>query len=233
MKLISTVALIVLIAVWYDASPTKSHLGSQETSTFPDVSADKTFEYFKEVALKSEFGASDKGLIKKWMVPIKLEIAGDPTPTDLETVEAVTRELKLLTRLPIEVVKANTGNMRIRFTPEENFKKFIPTYQLGNSGFFWLNWDETKQIIGAEILISTTGVTQKERFHLIREELTQAFGLPADSNKYPDSIFYQQWTDITEYSLLDKKLIKMLYNPQVKPGMSESQLKKLWRENRL
>lgn len=233
MKFISAVALIVLIAVWYDASPTKSQLSSQETSAFPDVSADKTFEYFKEVTLKSEFGSSDNGIVKKWMVPIKLEIAGLPTPEDLQTVEAVTRELELLTKLPIEFVKPNTGNMRIRFTPEENFKKFIPTYQPRNSGFFWLNWDETKQITGAEILISTTGVTQKERSHLIREELTQAFGLPADSDKYPDSIFYQQWTDITEYSSLDKKLIKMLYNPQVKPGMNGSQLEKLWRENRL
>ncbi|MCT7953556.1 DUF2927 domain-containing protein [Ancylothrix sp. C2] len=96
-----------------------------------------------------------------------------------------------------------------------------------------MNWDETKQITGAEILISTTGVTQKERSHLIREELTQAFGLPADSDKYSDSIFYQQWTDVTEYSSLDKKLIRMLYSPQVKPGMNESQLEKLWRENRL
>ncbi|MCT7953433.1 DUF2927 domain-containing protein, partial [Ancylothrix sp. C2] len=221
------------IAVWYDASPTKSQLNSQETSTFPDVTADKTFEYFKEVALKSEFGSSGNGFIKKWMVPIKLEIAGLPTPADLETVEAVTRELELLTNLPIEFVKPNTGNMRIRFTPEAEFQKFIPTYQPGNSGFFWLNWDETKQITGAEIKISTTGVTQKERSHLIREELTQAFGLPADSEKYPDSIFYQGWTDINQYSSLDKKLIKMLYSTQVKPGMNESQLEKLWRENRL
>ena len=232
MKLISTIALMVLIAVWYNEPSIKFVKPSNQTKT-SSISPDETFLYFKDVTLKSEFGSSDNGLIKKWMVPIKLEIAGLPTPQDLRTVEAVTNELKLLTKLPIEFVKPNTGNMRIRFTPEENFKKFIPTYQPGNSGFFWLNWDETKQITGAEILISTTGVTQKERSHLIREELTQAFGLPADSDKYPDSIFYQQWTDITEYSSLDKKLIKMLYNPQVKPGMNESQLEKLWRENRL
>ena len=232
MKLISTIALMVLIAVWYNEPSIKFVKPSNQTKT-SSISPDETFLYFKDVTLKSEFGSSDNGLIKKWMVPIKLEIAGLPTPQDLRTVEAVTNELKLLTKLPIEFVKPNTGNMRIRFTPEENFKKFIPTYQTDNSGFFWLNWDETKQITGAEILISTTGVTQKERSHLIREELTQAFGLPADSDKYPDSIFYQQWTDITEYSSLDKKLIKMLYNPQVKPGMNESQLEKLWRENRL
>ncbi|MCT7953097.1 DUF2927 domain-containing protein [Ancylothrix sp. C2] len=232
MKLISTMALVVLISVWYN-EPSTTFFGQNNQPKTSTISPDETFLYFKEVTLKSEFGSSDDGVIKKWMVPIKLEIAGLPTPQDLQTVETVTSELKLLTNLPIEFVKPNTGNIRIRFTPEAEFQKFIPTYQPGNSGFFWLNWDETKQITGAEILISTTGVTQKERSHLIREELTQAFGLPADSDKYPDSIFYQQWTDITEYSSLDKKLIKMLYSPQVKPGMNESQLEKLWRENRL
>ncbi|MCT7953555.1 DUF2927 domain-containing protein [Ancylothrix sp. C2] len=117
MRLISTIALIVLIAVWYDASPTKSQLSSQETSTFPDENADKTFEYFKEVTLKSEFGTSDDGVIKKWVVPIKLEIAGLPTPEDLQTLEAVTQELKHLTQLPIQIVKPNTGNMRAPVYP--------------------------------------------------------------------------------------------------------------------
>jgi len=232
MKLISAMALLVLISVWYNEPPT-NFIEPINPIKISSISTDETFLYFKEVALKAEFGSSDNGVIKKWMVPIKLEIAGEATAQDLQTVEAVIQELKHLTQLPIQIVKPNTGNMRIRFTPEENFKKFIPTYQAGNSGFFWFNWDETKQITGAEILISTTGVTQKERSHLIREELTQAFGLPADSDKYPDSIFYQAWTDITEYSSLDKKLIKMLYNPQVKPGMNESQLEKLWRDNRL
>ena len=183
MKLICTMALVVLISVWYNEPSTNFIEPTNQTKT-SSISPDETFLYFKDVTLKSEFGSSGNGFIKKWMVPIKLEIAGVPTPQDLQTVEAVTRELKLLTNLPIEFVKPNTGNMRIRFTPEAEFQKFIPTYQVGNSGFFWLNWDETKQITGGEILISTTGVTQKERSHLIREELTQAFGLPADSNKY-------------------------------------------------
>ncbi|MCT7953270.1 DUF2927 domain-containing protein [Ancylothrix sp. C2] len=120
MKFISIIALMILIAVWYDASPRKSQSNGKNTSslsTIPTIPADKVFEYFTEVTLKSEFGSSDSGLIKKWMVPIKLEIAGLPTPADLQTVEAVTRELKLLRRLPIEVVKANTGNMRAPVYP--------------------------------------------------------------------------------------------------------------------
>ena len=48
--------------------------------------------------------------------------------------------------------------------------------------------------------------------HLLREELTQSLGLFNDSDKYPNSIFQQAWTETTEYSEIDIKMIHMLYN---------------------
>ena len=48
--------------------------------------------------------------------------------------------------------------------------------------------------------------------HLLREELTQALGFPNDSYKYEDSIFQQRWTEVTEYSILDKEIIRLHYN---------------------
>jgi hypothetical protein len=48
--------------------------------------------------------------------------------------------------------------------------------------------------------------------HLLREELTQALGLSNDSYDYPESIFYQGWTETTEYTELDKDVIRMMYN---------------------
>jgi hypothetical protein len=48
--------------------------------------------------------------------------------------------------------------------------------------------------------------------HILREELTQSIGLLNDSMKYPNSIFYQGWTFPTEYTELDKEVIKRHYN---------------------
>jgi len=191
---------------------------------------DKTFAYFKEVALNLEFNNADNGIIKKWVNPIKLQVIGQPTSADKETLRVVVGELSELTKLPFEFVSTkDKSNMRIHFVPEQKFAQIVPSYQPGNSGFFWVNWNEAKHITQATILISTTGITQKERSHLIREELTQSMGLMADSQKYPDSIFYQGWTEVNEYSAVDKQVIQMLYDPQVKPGMDEGQLKQpLW-----
>ena len=70
------------------------------------------------------------------------------------------------------------------------------------------------------VLISTTGLTADERAHLIREELTQSLGLLADSARYEDSIFYQEWTTTNRYSPLDRAVIEMLYQPLLLPGIT-------------
>jgi hypothetical protein len=54
--------------------------------------------------------------------------------------------------------------------------------------------------------------TTNEKKHLLREEITQSLGLFNDSYKYPSSIFYQGWTDVTEYSEIDIAIISKLYN---------------------
>ena len=59
----------------------------------------------------------------------------------------------------------------------------------------------------------------------ILEEITQSLGLMNDSDQHPDSIFFENQeeneTITTEYSSLDSTLIKLLYDPQMKPGSRE------------
>jgi len=100
-----------------------------------------------------------------------------------------------------------------------------PNYVPTNYGFFWSLWhDDNYEIYNSRILVSSADINQTERSHLIREELTQSLGLMNDSNKYEDSIFYQDWTDVTEYSIIDKSVIKMLYLKKIKPGMTIEQV---------
>ena len=92
-----------------------------------------------------------------------------------------------------------------------------------NLGFFWVNWRRSGEIFRANILITTEGVTPQERAHLIREELTQSLGLMRDSNRYPESIFFQGWTDVTRYTDLDKAVIEILYRPEIRLNMTRAQ----------
>nr|WP_290228192.1 DUF2927 domain-containing protein [Trichocoleus desertorum] len=179
--------------------------------------------YFLEVTMGGEFGASAPR-VRKWQGPVKIKIHGSPTSEDLRTLQAVIQDIEGLTEgLQLQMDQDNP-NLEIYFVPESDFRRYEPNYQPLNYGFFWTHWNEQNTIYNARILISTVGVSQKERSHLIREELTQSLGLMQDSSRYPDSIFFQGWTDPTEYSEIDKALLRMLYRPEIQPGMTRSQV---------
>lgn len=181
-------------------------------------------EYFTEIAFGAEFG-DEVSVIKKWAENIRIKIDGEPTVADLQTITNIIDDLnELIAAIKIKLVDKNE-NLTITFSPESDFTSIDPNYVPTNYGFFWALWhDDNFVIYDASILISSADITQKERSHLIREELTQSIGLMNDSNRFEDSIFYQEWTDVIEYSEIDKAVIKLLYLKRVKPGMSKEQV---------
>ena len=184
-------------------------------------------EYFTEVALGAEFG-DEVPVIKKWTKNIRIKINGEPTKTDLQIVNQIVDDLNLLiSGIKVKLVDKNP-NVKITFSAESNFAQIDSNYVPTNYGFFWALWhDDNYVIYDASILISSAEITQNERSHLIREELTQSLGLMNDSDKYEDSIFYQEWTDVTEYSEIDKSVIKLLYNKKIKAGMAKADVLKI------
>lgn len=180
-------------------------------------------DYFLEIALGTEYGTS-MASIKKWTDNINIMVQGTPTEVDSQTVDQVVDELNdILNGIELAVVSQNP-NIDIHFLPESDFILIEPNYVSTNYGFFWVNWSIDGSIYHAKILISTDHVTQQERSHLIREELTQSLGLMKDSNRYPDSIFYQGWTDVTSYLPIDSIVIEILYRSEIRPNMTGEQV---------
>lgn len=180
--------------------------------------------YFTEIALGAEFG-DEVPVIKKWEDNIRIKIDGEPTEADLQTLINIVDDLnQLINNVKIKIVN-NKENVKITFSPESDFSNIDPNYIPTNYGFFWALWHDDNFIIyNASILVSSVDINQQERSHLIREELTQSLGLMNDSKKYKDSIFYQDWTEIEEYSDIDKTIIGLLYNENIEPGMTKNQV---------
>lgn len=181
-------------------------------------------DYFLEIALGAEYNQEATPKVHKWSGDIRIQVSGKPTQADLTTLQTVIREINALANraIRLQLVDRNP-NIRIHFVPESQFSRLEPAYIPVNFGFFVTRWNNRGFIDYANVLITTTGVTQKERSHLIREELTQSLGLMRDSYRYADSMFYQPWTDVTRFSELDKALIQMLYMPGLKPGMTKAE----------
>jgi len=180
--------------------------------------SEAALSYFSSIALSAEYGGGAGG-IKKWTTDVRIAVHGDPSAEDLATLDDVIGDLNALIG-PIEVsIVRSKANADLYFAPESEFGSIAPEYIPVNMGFFWTWWDGDGTITRTRILVSTTDITQTERDHIIREEVTQSLGLMNDAYTYEDSIFYQGWTSPTQYSSIDEDLIEMLYLPEVAPGM--------------
>lgn len=195
-------------------------------ATGPDIGPEidgytgEEIDYFAEIAFGAEFGGANARL-RKWRQSIRIKTHGDPTAEDEATLTEVVEELDdLIGVIQLELTDDDDGDIDIHFAPESEFSDILSDYIPTNYGFFWVWWNASSEIVRSVILITTEQVTQQERSHLIREELTQSLGLMRDSPRFSGSIFQQAWTATTEYAPIDRILIEMLYREELTPGMT-------------
>lgn len=186
-------------------------------------------EYFKEVALNAEFGNSFVR-VRKWRAPIKYVVLGDPGPELVDELARVVAELNELIDVPmVEVFDQNEANLPIYFGSGEfyaaNLEPNARDLISFNNGLVWIYWNSNVEIVRGSIYIDTVRNTDVGlQKHVVREEVTQSLGLLNDSFKYPDSIFYQNPSRVTELSRIDRNVISTLYNPALLPGMTEAEV---------
>lgn len=203
----------------------------------PDYTDDE-LNYFKEIALKAEYGPEQQG-IHKWMKELKIRVNGWPTHEDLNTLTGLISRLNRLSenlhiRYADTEEEANAeeeANVEVYFIPHAKFPTVgsleRKVYE-ENWGLGIVTWSELGEINKAIVLIATDKPNQEERDHLIQEELTQSLGLLNDSWTDPESIFYQGW-GTQRLTLRDQKMVRILYDARVKPNMQEAELDKVLR----
>jgi len=197
---------------------------SEQETEMPEYSTNtnEVMEYFYEIAFGAEYGGIAP-LLHKWKDDIRIKVNGIPTGSDLDTLHQVANELNsLLNNTSLKTVDQNQ-NIDFYFTTVDQFPSIIPSYVQGNLGYFHVWWDSIGYISNGKILIASEGLSQQERSHLIREELTQSLGLMKDSSRYKDSIFFQGWTSTVSYTSIDKDIISLLYDNRLKANMTKDQ----------
>ena len=185
--------------------------GGDETKEF----SPEAKEYFKKIAYGNEFDANDNSL-SKWNQDINIYVVGEKRQHLMDELESIVSELNgLISTININIVdNESDANFFILFGSQQDYNNYDSEsigYTEHNQGLFIAYGGEnlTKATMYVDIERTSTNDGQK---HLLREELTQSLGLCNDSYDYPESIFYQGWTETTEYAEIDKELIQMLYN---------------------
>jgi len=196
---------------------------------------------FIHVALRNEYSAGKKPLVK-WQQPIKIWIqhkVGDQALHD-ELADAHIKHLNQIIGHPIYRVQTRQeANVVWIFTQQKNWGEDVER-EMGK--------ESTKHMFGAvcqagyktnpkthEIISATVVIpVDQARSHgklvaCIVEEITQTLGLPNDSEFAYPSIFNDK-TPEDLLSPLDIVLLKLLYEPELKTGMTESQARPVLRK---
>ncbi|MCA9390388.1 DUF2927 domain-containing protein [candidate division WWE3 bacterium] len=184
--------------------------------------SDDLKNYFEEIVFGGEYGNVTSAITRWEQSYVTVETVGTIDDKSITCLNVVISDFNGLSETAqLQLASAN-ADIVMHFAPESSFKTIEPNYVPINMGFFWAYWNTNSQIYDGTILIDNTDdLTDAERCHLIREELTQIMGPKNDSYRYEESIFYQGWTDVNAYSELDKEVITLLYSDEVSAGMTK------------
>jgi hypothetical protein len=195
-------------------------LVASDNSSVNDVVEIKTFSkeakvYFEKVVKKEEFvdGSRD---ISKWKNDIKIYVKGERRDYLVSELNKIVSELNdLISEIEIYVVDREIdANFVVFFGTENEYNIYeinSVNFTKNNFGLFVMYGGNSFSFGNMYVDIERTKSRDAQR-HLLREELTQSLGLINDTYDYPESIFYQGWTETTEYAPIDRELIQMLYN---------------------
>lgn len=207
---------------------------------------EEMIEYFKEVALKSEYYNRQKKIVK-WDVPMQLYIYKQKSSIEqFITIKKVIGQINKLAsdgfeiRLTDDILKSNAilyicEKSKIREVNPFFYKILSDTaIEEDFSGFAYAEFDLRKFTIMKTLIFIDSQDTLEEQKSTIVEEITQSIGLPNDSKKHPSSVFYENKSKDgilnTEYSKIDNDLIRILYHPKIKPGFNIEQIENAIKE---
>lgn len=187
-------------------------------------------DYFYEIAFGLEYG-NQSSVVHKWdKEEIKVSILGSPDKNHIKELKRVINELTDLTSIEFKFVD-KCADIKVYFINHDDFTKYVSNNKLvqNSYGYFYVWWNRYNVIYKANVFIAIDRGVMGEYKHLIREEFTQCLGLMNDSNTYVNSMFYQGTGVEKEYTYTDEAIIKLLYEPSIKPGMTKSKINRIFK----
>ncbi len=198
-------------------------------------------------------------VVKKWTQPLRVAIRSFEEVLIEKDGREILRLKQVKVRKPhlkfikkhlnslIKATKLKTEDSKKTGEPPNFMINFVPRRQMGNpylakanpkllkrlaseGGCYFLVWADgtTGKIKSAIIVVNSERLLIRIN-HCLLEEMTQALGLPNDSNRIEKSIFSDRSrrTDLTRTDLI---VLKTLYDPRMKAGLVRAEAMTVARE---
>lgn len=221
-----------------------------QTATAQPAQSDAAFiNDFVTVALGREYGGANQGQLIKWTKPIRIAVTGEEGLYYLPAVEQHIADLQEIISHPISLVRGGEADMVLVFlkklTADEVdryrtiYRPFFASDEAYQTQINHIRNDTFKavclttirtlrskgELTGAIVFIPAERKAPVA-WQCIVEEITQALGLPNDS----DTNFYSIFNDRSPHISLtskDKRMLRLLYDPRIKAGMREPEVRQI------
>ncbi|MFK7769387.1 MAG: DUF2927 domain-containing protein [Mariniblastus sp.] len=189
----------------------------------------EVLKYVGDVIVRAEFGKRNSDHVKRWAKPPTLSTfgAGEQYPKKVKiAVDQINELLPISLQITMLEPEDSSANIKVFFDAKENYASIGRTHNFIVPGrcvaYFHHWWDEKNELTHSVILIPTDKKYNRYVQHVLLEEITQSMGAGGDSNRFKDSVFYEdlgkrRYGTAKCFNALDKRLIRFLYN-HVPPG---------------
>ena len=192
-----------------------------------DYTVEQVIEYFCEVVLDTEYsGGGNYQLVQKWVEPLKYGINGEATQEDLDVLTHLFEQLNEVEGFPGIVEpkeEHDMVNLYINFYGREDFYanmgEVVGGQEADGAVQYW--YSDLNDIYHAKIGYRTD-IDQSIRNSVLPEEVINGLGI-TDTMLREDSITYQFSSFNLEPSEMDWLIIRLLYHPEIKPGMNREE----------
>ena len=218
------------------------YLREREINYTPTAYEKKLIEYFKEIALQSEYDDNPQKVIK-WKEPMVLYVIKEEEfkPQMLSLKSAIDEINRLATDgfkiiLTKDLSKSNSvlylcDKERVAELNPSFYRMFTDGIDYEISGMAYSEFNNETFIIDRSLIFINSEETIDMQESTILEEITQSLGLAFDSEMYPNSVFYKNKSErktlIEEYSVMDKDIVRLLYHPEMKLGSNSTEVEKI------
>lgn len=193
------------------------------------VNCNEIKNHIKNVSLGGEYG--DSGRITKFTTPIIYwYFAKDSQHTQVDKKHIISLFDELSSLIHIQFIESQTTSkphIMIYIGDQSTFNTYLDTPITEKSVLGWASWyAQYNEIYKSSVFVchTTSGIQRRE---ILREEITQALGNTGDTS-YDNTVFYQYKQNYYDkYFANDKYLLRFLYHPHTKPGMTYEHIDKL------
>lgn len=172
----------------------------------------ETNEYFEEIAMGTEDGRRYKETLP-YTTDVVIFMEGHQPQYIIDELNRIVSELNdIINTIDLRTTNDKSeANMIVSIGSLKTVSKKYPNFK--NTMFEHCNGGFGRSGNNSTIFLNTDNIrTVEHAKHVLREEVTQALGLFNDSYKYPESVFYEGVSEVTEYAPIDRELIDILYN---------------------